>query len=327
MGDLVALALGTIQADLYKERAGLYSRQQRMSCNRAACRACRAGAAVVGSSSDEEAVVAVALSAVDSDKESGTAVATGAVVTLEKERTTVAKRRLDEYFVDDSSVAVSGPPKDPRPALKRRAESASGVGGSTTNAAGAAEVNLDVAAATGAALYRQALEGLEPTAGSVMKDLLGDVEFEGITPSLVPGLFVADVAGIALSTEELHTSINPVLASTDSLTLRVKEAMVDEQVVFPGGPGKYTVVSLDGSDVTADQRDALMKAYGFKSRWLDVYARLKVVRKALHSAREVLNTCTYTLDYLQGEYELLQGTGGGGVIALLHNPEMRFGSL
>ena len=36
---LAALVLGAIQADLYKERAGLYSRQQRMPCNRAACRA------------------------------------------------------------------------------------------------------------------------------------------------------------------------------------------------------------------------------------------------------------------------------------------------
>ena len=160
-----------------------------------------------------------------------------------------------------------------------------------------------------------------------MKELLADVEFEGTAPTLVPRLFVADVAGIALSTGELHTSINPALATTDSLLLLVKGVMADEQNVFPGAPGKYTVVSLDGSDVTDDQREALMKAYGLRSRWLDVYGRLKVVRKALHSAREVLNTCTYTLDYLQGEYEGFQGTEGGGVIALLHNPEMRFGSL
>ena len=158
-----------------------------------------------------------------------------------------------------------------------------------------------------------------------MKELFADVEFEGTAPTLVPRLFVADVAGIALSTGELHTSINPALATTDSLLLLVKGVMSDEQDVFPGAPGKYTVVSLDGSDVTDDQREALMKAYGLRSRWLDVYGRLKVVRKALHTAREVLNTCTYTLDYLQGEYELLQGTEGGGVIALLHNPEMRFG--
>ena len=238
----------------------------------------------------------------------------------EKERMAVAKRRLDELFVDDSSVAVPGPPKDPRPAPKRRTETAAG-----GSAAGAVEANLDVAAATGAVLYRQALEGLEPTAGSVMKELFADVEFEGTAPTLVPRLFVADVAGIALSTGELHTSINPALATTDSLLLLVKGVMADEQNVFPGAPGKYTVVSLDGSDVTDDQREALMKAYGLRSRWLDVYGRLKVVRKALHTAREVLNTCTYTLDYLQGEYEGFQGTEGGGVIALLHNPEMRFG--
>ena len=58
----------------------------------------------------KRADVADPKSAVDPDGESGTAAATGAVVTHEKERMAVAKRRLDELFVDDSSVAVPGPP-------------------------------------------------------------------------------------------------------------------------------------------------------------------------------------------------------------------------
>ena len=58
---------------------------------------------------------------------------------------------------------------------------------------------------------------------------------------------------------------------------------------------------------------------GLKGRWLDVYARLRYARKAsgLASARESLNTSSYTLEYLQGEYEVLQSAGSGGLITVL----------
>ena len=48
-------------------------------------------------------------------------------------------------------------------------------------------------------------------------------------------------------------------------------------------------------------------------------------RKALASARESLNTSSYTLEYLQGEYEVLQSAGSGGLIAVL--PKLRFGTV
>ena len=46
-------------------------------------------------------------------------------------------------------------------------------------------------------------------------------------------------------------------------------------------------------------------------RWIDLYSRLRVARKALADARAVINVCTFTIEYLKGVYgtDLMQGTG------------------
>ena len=94
---------------------------------------------------------------------------------------------------------------------------------------------------------------------------------------------------------------------------------------FPGSLGKQTLVSVDGTDVTDAQRARLEEVYGLKGRWVDVYASIKTARKALDDALGVLTTCTYSLDYMQGQYAMMQGAAG--VVAVLPTSELRFGSL
>ena len=186
----------------------------------------------------KRADVADPKSAVDPDGESGTAAATGAVVTHEKERRAVAKRRLDELFVDDSSVAVPGPtdrrqrlsvvvpsrvaaegPFDPRPAavvVKPAAE-----------APPVSAEGQDYAAAL--------LEMLDSDDEDKVVDAGDACAAAGPVAvlSVVPAVFSLDVKELIGEGEETLTFVVDALKRVQDLQASVDSAMAWENQLFP----------------------------------------------------------------------------------------------
>jgi hypothetical protein len=250
-----------------------------------------------------------------------------------KKQTLVVKRSREEYSSDDTEASRPlcsrrlGPaPVDPRlaqttsPTVKR-ADVAVEDGASFADAVVA---SVSAAGASVDTAVPDPKSGPLENYGNLVQELLDD-GVTSIPSSFVPAQFCVDVGAIVREVHELHTAVEPFVARFDVLSGLVAEAISAEQEAFPGTPGKYTLVSLEESDVTDDQRASFARAYGFKGRWLDVYGRLRYARKAVASARESLNTSAYTLDYMQGEYEDFQSAGSGGLIAVL--PKLRFGTV
>ena len=309
---LAALALGTIQADSIKgeSRSGLEA--TKMPCNKVGCR-CRGGTVVLSPSPYEEA---------------GTDAFPGAFVTREEERTAVAKRRLDGYFVDDPpafQAGVSAAPEDPRlsPAFKRRAEG--GFGESSTNAVAAS------GAVAGASVGASVLNPKSATAAPTfdLQELLveADDEITSIPSSVVPLRFSDDVKELPEDARELLTFFDDVRTRLEELRTKVDMAMDEEQQIFPGVLPGHTLSTRDGSVPTAKQMLQLRRAYRLKGSWIVLHARLYTAMRMLSESQATVKECTSTMGSLSRVYSkelVVTGPGHGVEVAVVQEGSLRY---
>ena len=319
-----------------------------MRCNRDDCPRCSGPDLVVSSSSSEgsaEMEAGTANAAAFSAKKrtpakkqtlvvkrADVADPKSAVDPDEKERVAVAKRRLDEFFVDDSSVAVPGPtdrrqrlsvvvpsrvaaegPFDPRPAavvVKPAAE-----------APPVSAEGQDYAAAL--------LEMLDSDDEDKVVDAGGACAAAGpvAVSSVVPAVFSLDVKELIGEGEETLTFVVDALKRVEGLQASVDSAMAWENQLFPGDLTDHTLVTRDGSAPTLAQLFQLRRAYHLKGSWLTVHARLYCTWKMLSEAQATLKGCNTKIDFLSRVYNkelVVTGkedcNGHGDEVAVVQEP-------
>ena len=271
-------------------------------------------------------------SAVDPDGESGTAAATGAVVTHEKERMAVAKRRLDELFVDDSSVAVPGPP-DRRKRLVVAVPSRAAAEGPSDPRPAAVVVKPAAEAppvsAEGQDYAAALLEMLDSDDEDKVVDAGDACAAAGpvAVSSVVPAVFSLDVKELIGEGKETLTFVVDAVKRVQGLQASLDSAMAWENQLFPGDLTDHTLVTRDGSAPTLAQLFQLRRAYHLKGSWLTLHARLYSTWKMLSEAQATLKGCNTTIDFLSRVYNkelVVTGkedcNGHGDEVAVVQEP-------
>ena len=272
-------------------------------------------------------------SAVDPDGESGTAAATGAVVTHEKERMAVAKRRLDELFVDDSSVAVPGPPDRRKRLVVAVPSRAAAEGPSDPRPAAvvvkpASEYPAPLSA-EGQDYAAALLEMLDSDDEDKVVDAGDACAAAGpvAVSSVVPAVFSLDVKELIGEGKETLTFVVDAVKRVQGLQASLDSAMAWESQLFPGLLTDHTLVTRDGSAPTLAQLFQLRRAYHLKGSWLTVHARLYCTWKMLSEAQATLKGCNTTIDFLSRVYNkelVVTGkedcNGHGDEVAVVQEP-------
>jgi hypothetical protein len=272
-------------------------------------------------------------SAVDSDGESGTAVATGAVVTHEKERMAVAKRRLDELFVDDSSVAVPGPPD--------RRKRLSVVVPSRVAAEGPSDPRPAAVVVKPASEYPAPLSAEGQDYAAALLEMLDSDDEDKVVDagdacaaavpvavsSVVPAVFSRDVKELLEEGKETLTFVVDAVKRVQGLQASLDSAMAWENQLFPGDLTDHTLVTRDGSAPTLAQLFQLRRAYHLKGSWLTLHARLYCTWKMLSEAQATLKGCNTKIDFLSRVYNkelVVTGkedcNGHGDEVAVVQEP-------